>query len=134
MPIEKPVPDGHVEVLLFKSDVPLNFYFADMLTWKMPDEFANRLRFLYEDRTVIFFPENVQQITMYGNSPEFQEAVQVWILDQHQLNHPERMMYQCQHCVNDLQFRYEHGGLTREQFEEGLIALQQRLQKDDNDS
>lgn len=96
--MDKPIPDGHVEVLLFKDDTPITFYFNELETWKMPDEFANRLRFLYEDRTVIFFPENVRQVTMYGNSKSHQEAVQDWIHEQHRLRHPEPMPYQCREC------------------------------------
>lgn len=99
--MEKPVPDGHVEILLFKSDIPINYYFSDIETWKTPcHTHDNTLRIIYPDRIVNFPLENIKCYTLYPNSKQFQNQVSEWIRWQHDEGHPDEMPYQCQHCVN----------------------------------
>lgn len=98
--LSKPVPDGHVEILLFKSDIPINYYFSDIETWKTPCHTHDQtLRIIYPDRVVNYPLENIKCYTLYPNSKGFQHEIGQWIREQHDLGHPDEMPYQCQHCV-----------------------------------
>lgn len=97
--MDKPVPDGHVEILLFKSDIPINYYFSDIETWKTPcHTHDNTLRIIYSDRVVNFPVENIKYYTLYPNSKQFQADIAEWIRYQHDAGHPDEMPYQCKWC------------------------------------
>lgn len=97
--LSKPVPDGYVEILLFKSDIPINYYFSDIETWKTPGmTFDKTLKIIFKDRVVSYPVENIRCWTLYPNGPGFTHEVRAWVREQHDLGHPDENPYQCRHC------------------------------------
>lgn len=114
--MDKPIPDGHVEILLFKSDIPINYYFSEIETWKTPCHTHDKtLRIIYSDRIINYPVENIKYWTLYPNGDQYRERVTRWIREQHDLGHPEENPYQCRHCI---------------QSDEALAVLREKLADD----
>lgn len=97
--MDKPTPDGRVDILLFKDQL-ISYYFSEIETWKTPGmTYDKTLKIIFSERVVSYPVENIKCWTLYPNSKQFQADIAEWIRYQHDAGHPDEMPYQCQHCV-----------------------------------
>lgn len=97
--LPKPVPNGRVDILLFKDQL-ISYYFSEIETWKTPGmTFDKTLKIIFKDRVVSYPVENIKCWTLYPNGPGFTHEVRAWVREQHDLGHPEENPYQCRHCI-----------------------------------
>lgn len=115
--LSKPVPDGKVEILLFKDDHNLiTYYFSEIETWKTPIHTSdNTLKVIFHDRVVSYPAENIKCWTLYPNGKGYQYEIGEWIREQHDLGHPDNNPYQCKWC---------------QQSDEALAVLREKLTGD----